>query len=204
MFPMVKRLAPLAAVVAAVGLAGCVEPQATMGANQLPPMRWDHRPEAREWTLTTLAALKDDGAALAETVPADIDEFCPGYEAASPAERRAFWAGLFSTIAKYESTWNPAARGGGGRWIGLMQIAPPTAGQYNCEAQSREELKDGSANLSCAVRIAAHQVARDGAIVSDGSGSWRGVARDWAPMRSSAKRTEMAAWTSQQSYCQKG
>lgn len=175
-----------------------------MGANQLPPMRWDHRPEAREWTLTTLAALKDDGAALAETVPADIDAFCPGYKAADAAERRAFWAGLFSAIAKYESTWNPAARGGGGRWIGLMQISPRTADHYDCDATSREALVDGGANLACAVRIAAHQVARDGAIVSDGGGGWQGVARDWAPMRASAKRNEMAAWTRQQSYCQAG
>jgi hypothetical protein len=51
------------------------------------------------------------------------------------------------------------------------------------------------------VRIAAKQVRRDGAIVSDGSGGWRGAARDWAPLRSAEKRADVADWTSRQSYC---
>ena len=126
-----------------------------MGANQLPPMRWDHLPEAREWTVSTLQALTDDGAALARTVPQDIDMFCPGYRTASMDERCAFWAGLLSAIAKHESTWNPEAMGGGGRWVGLMQIAPRTARAYDCEASDSKGLEDGSANLACAVRIAA-------------------------------------------------
>lgn len=191
----------MAAALALSALSACVTPQATMGANQLPPMRWDHLPGTEAWTVSTLQALRGHGAALALTVPQDIDTFCPGYRKATMEDRRAFWAGLLSSIAKYESTWNPAAKGGGGRWIGLMQIAPRTAQAYDCAAQDREELQDGSANLSCAVRIAASQVARDDAIVSDGSGGWRGIARDWAPMRSADKRAEIAGWTRSQSYC---
>ena len=42
---------------------------------------------------------------------------------------------------------------------------------------------------------------RDGAIVSDGSGGWRGIARDWAPMRSQKKRSDIADWTRAQDYC---
>lgn len=167
----------------------------------LPAMRWDHRPEAKDWTAATLAALKAEGAVLASTVPADITEFCPDYAEATMPERRAFWAGLFSALAKHESTWNPAARGGGGRWIGLMQIAPQTASAYGCDLPSDKGLTDGGANLACAVKIAAAQVGRDGAIVSDGTGGWRGVARDWAPMRAAVKRADIAAWTSAQDYC---
>ncbi|MCV2863654.1 transglycosylase SLT domain-containing protein [Albidovulum sediminicola] len=199
---MPKALGLVAAAAALSMLTGCVTPQSTMGAMQLPPMRWDHLPEGEEWTVSTLRALSDDGAALAETVPQDIDTFCPGYSTAGPEDRRAFWAGLLSALAKHESTWNPEARGGGGRWIGLLQIAPRTARAYDCDASDREGLQDGSANLACAVRIAATQVARDDAIVSDGSGGWRGIARDWAPMRASSKRDDIAAWTRSQSYCQ--
>jgi hypothetical protein len=162
-------------------------------------MRWDFRPEAPAWTAATLRALEGDGAALQTVVPEDIDVFCPGYESKSGPERRAFWAGLFSALAKHESTWNPAASGGGGRWIGLLQIAPSTARNYGCSADSTAELKDGSANLSCAVKIAAVQVARDGLVAGDGDD---GVGRDWAPFRSSEKRADIARWTRAQSYCQ--
>ena len=171
-------------------------------ADFLPAMRWDHRPEAQQWTSATLAALRLQGDALTETVPADVKTFCPNYAEATAPERRAFWAGLFSALAKHESTWNPAAKGGGGKWIGLMQIAPQTAQAYDCDLPSGAGLTDGSANLACAVKIAAVQVGKDGAIVSDGSGGWRGIARDWAPMRNEGKRDDIAAWTSQQSYCQ--
>ncbi|MDP3341077.1 transglycosylase SLT domain-containing protein [Frigidibacter sp.] len=166
-----------------------------------PVTRWDHRPEALSWTEATLTALETDGAVLATTVPTDIATFCPGYATASLEEREAFWVGMLSALAKHESTWNPKASGGGGQWLGLMQIAPGTARAYNCEATSASALKDGSANLACAVKIAARQVGKDRAILSNGRGGWAGLARDWAPMRSSGKVAEMASWTKAQPYC---
>lgn len=176
------------------------EPEVSRAAF-LPAMRWDHRPEAEDWTAATLAALRTEGAALVSTVPADVGTFCPSYTTASEPERRAFWAGLLSALAKHESTWNPGAKGGGGRWIGLLQIAPRTARAYDCDLPEGAGLTDGEANLTCAVKIAAVQVERDGAIVSDGSGGWRGIARDWAPMRVGTKREDIAGWTSAQEYC---
>ena len=174
-----------------------------VSASFLPAMRWDaHRPEAGDWTRALLGALRDEGAVLASTVPSDVDTFCPGYADAAPQERVAFWAGLFSVLAKHESTFNPKARGGGGQWIGLMQISPRTAEAYDCDLPAKSGLADGKANLACAVKIAASQVSRDGAIVADSDGDWRGIARDWAPMRNEGKRDDIAAWTSQQSYCQ--
>ena len=167
----------------------------------LPVMRWDHRPESANWTRATLAAVQTHGAGLVSTVPDDIAAWCPGYETASETDRAAFWAGLLSTLAKYESTWNPKASGGGGKWIGLTQIDPRTARWFGCNAKSVADLKDGAANLSCAVRIAAVQVAKDDALIADANGKWRGVARDWAPFRSASKRQDMAAWTRSQSYC---
>lgn len=169
----------------------------------LPVMRWDHRPEAQEWTQATLDAVNGHGVALIQTVPRDIQAFCPAYPNATDQDRAAFWSGLMSALAKHESTWKPEASGGGGKWIGLTQIAPATARGYDCKAQNTAALKDGAANLSCAVRIAAFQVSRDDALVSSENGDWRGMARDWAPFTTTSKRQDMAAWTRVQPYCVK-
>jgi hypothetical protein len=162
-------------------------------------MRWDHRPEAHQWTAASLTALQTYGAVLPQSVPADIDTFCPGYRDASLEERRLFWTGLLSALAKHESTWNPKVAGGGGRWIGLLQISPGTARAYGCKAQDPAALKDGAANLSCAIRIISRTVPRDGVVGASGRG---GVAADWGPFTSSEKRADIVAWTSKQTYCQ--
>lgn len=165
----------------------------------LPVMRWDHRPEASIWTARTLAAVDAHGSTLSDTVPADIATWCPGYPTASETEREAFWSGILSALAKHESTWNPKASGGGGQWIGLLQISPGTARGFGCSATTSSALKDGASNLTCAVQIAAVQVGKDGLVAGNGT---RGLGRDWAPFRNKSKRAEMAAWTRAQSYCQ--
>ncbi len=165
----------------------------------MPVMRWDHRPEAQAWTEKSLSALSGHAAVLPRTVPGDIESYCPGYETASGEDRKTFWAGLLSALARHESDWRPEAVGGDDKWYGLAQIAPATARGYGCEAQSGEALKDGALNLSCALRIAAVTVPRDGVISQGG----RGLAADWAPFLSAAKREDMAAWTSARSYCLK-
>lgn len=164
----------------------------------LPVTRWDHRPEANQWTRATLATvLEEHGRPLIEMVPNDIQKWCPSYEGQNEFERSAFWIGLLSAMAKHESTWNPAAVGGGGQWFGLVQISPGTARGYGCRATSGQALKNGADNLSCAVRIMASTVPRDGVVAAN----MRGVAADWGPFHSASKRAEMAAWTSAQSYC---
>jgi hypothetical protein len=159
--------------------------------DDLPAMRWDHRPEAEHWTLSTMNALQTRGPSLLSVVPADIDAWCPAYAKAEPEDRAAFWSGLFSAIAKYESTWNPRAKGGGGIYFGLLQILPSTARSVGCDPGT---LLDGATNLNCAVRIADRRVK-----VSNGTvGS---ITADWGPMHWADKRSEMAAWTRQQDYC---
>ncbi len=183
-------------------LAGCADGIAAKRTKDdavfLPVMRWDHRPEATLWTRASLAAVATHDDALALTVPKDIGTWCPRYSKAGLPERRAFWVGLLSATAKHESTWNPAVAGGGGRWIGLMQISPKTARAHGCEAQTAASLKDGSANLACAIRIVSRQVDRDELVAGDGN---RGIGRDWAPFRNAAKRADIANWTRSQSYC---
>lgn len=164
----------------------------------MPKLGWDHRPGSSVWTEAAFRALDNHGAALAVVEPADIATYCPAYPEASLAERQAFWAGLISALAKHESTWRQEAVGGGGRWFGLVQISPATARGYGCQATSGAALKDGAANVSCAIRIMAETVPRDG-VVSAGGG---GVAADWGPFHSARKRADMVAWTRSQPYCQ--
>ena len=77
-----------------------------------------------------------------------------------------------------------------------MQISTATARNFGCDGSMLE----AKANMACAVKIAARQVGQDNAIAR-GNGGWRGVARDWMPLRNKSKRAEIAAWTSKQSYC---
>lgn len=162
-----------------------------------PPMRWQHKSGSDEWTRATLAALDREGVTMMSNVPHDINAYCPNYAELGMTGRKAFWAGFMSALAKHESTYNPRAAGGGGRWLGLMQIAPGTWRSYGCKGH----ITNGADNMACAVRIMSKQVGRDNAVARDGSGGWRGVARDWGPMRSSQKRADIAAWTSSQNYC---
>lgn len=185
-----------------VGVVSCSDSQSAKAEAELlrqPVMRWDHRPESDAWTKNTLAAIAENDSILPRLTPKDIDDWCPAYTENSQIERSLFWVGLASTLAKHESTWNPRAAGGGGRWIGLVQISPGTARHYGCKATSVSALKDGSANLQCAMKIWSTTVRRDG-VVSEG---FRGVAADWGPFHNRRKREDMRAWTNAQSYCQK-
>lgn len=165
----------------------------------LPSTRWEHKKGHAGWTRAALSALKGHGKPLVRLVPADIGNWCPAYPQASDADRRAFWVGFLSALAKYESTYRETAVGGGGRWYGLLQILPGTARGYKCNVGTGRALKKGEANLSCAIRIMAVTVPRDGVIYGRGG---RGVAADWGPMRSKAKRRDMSGWLRKQDYCQ--
>ena len=193
----------LSLALAGLSLAACAEVKlpdlsGILTAATLPVMRWDVRPEAANWTRAAYAAVAAHDAQLAMTVPKDIALFCPDYPKASLSDRRAFWVGLMSSTAKLESGFNPAAIGGGGRYIGLLQISPQTARQYQCSATTSKMLKNGSANLECAVAVFAPHVAADGMVAGNGN---RGIARDWAPFHSASSRREIAAWTHAQDYC---
>jgi hypothetical protein len=163
-------------------------------------MRWNHVPSHTQWNIAAIEALETHGRALVETVPQDIDRWCPAYAEASEKEREAFWVGFMSALAKHESTYKPSAVGGNGKWFGLLQISPATARGYDCRANSGNDLKVGGENLSCAIRIMAVTVPRDG-VISQYDGQWRGVAADWGPLRVDSKRRDMSAWLKEQPFC---
>jgi len=193
--------APVRAQTTATATATAADIRPPLGRVVLPNTRWTHRKGHTRWTRGALAALASHGRPLVQEVPRDIATWCPAYPDASPAQRRAFWVGFMSALAKFESTYRADAVGGGGKWYGLLQILPATARGYGCKARNGAALKDGAANLACAARIMAVTVPRDGVIYGRGG---RGVAADWGPMRSRAKRADMAAWLRRQSYCQTG
>lgn len=166
---------------------------------QLPRTRWQHKAGHEAWTRAALSALKGHGRVLTQLVPDDINDWCPAYKESDDAGRRAFWVGFLSALSKHESTYNQDAVGGGGRWYGLLQILPATARGYECNARTGQALKKGGANLSCAIRIMAVTVPRDGVIYGRGG---RGVAADWGPLRSTTKRHDMVGWLRAQPYCQ--
>lgn len=158
--------------------------------------RWNHRPESADWNTAMIEALLTDGSGMVQTVPQDVEVFCPEYEEASPSQRAAFYVAFFSGLARFESTWNPRAAGGGGAYQGLLQISPATARYHDCELGA-DGLYDGASNLSCAVRIASAAVERDGVLVQNAGG----VAADWPPMRNPSHRQEIAAFTSALPQC---
>ena len=164
---------------------------------EMPDLRWDHIRGSARWTAAAMRALDSHGDRLIRTVPRDIGQWCPAYAESGPWERKAFWAGLLSTLSKHESTYRPTAVGGGGLWYGLVQILPATARGYGCEARTGDALKDGALNMSCAVRIMNRTVPRDG-VVSRGM---RGVAADWGPFHSARKREDMRSWLARQPFC---
>jgi hypothetical protein len=160
--------------------------------------RWDGTAEGEDWSAAAMRAIDAAPRDLAEAVPADIGSWCPGYERNPRHLRAAFWVGTVSALARYESTFREGAVGGGGAWHGLLQISPATARAYGCEATSGEALRDGEANIECAIRIMSRTVSRDGVVAAGGGG----IAADWGPMSRESPREQMRDWVSGQSYCE--
>jgi len=102
--------------------------------------------------------------------------------------------GLESLVPRDIDRWCPAYRDSGpeGRrafWVGMMSALAKHESTYNPRAVGGGDLWYGLL-----------QIYPDTIAVHDGR--WRGVAADWGPMSNRSKIAEMAAWTSQQAYCQ--
>jgi len=160
--------------------------------------RWDGSGQGEAWSVAAMRAIAQAPRDLREVVPGDIGAWCPGYERNPPHLRAAFWVGTVSALARYESNFDERAVGGGGAWHGLLQISPATARGYGCDATSGEALRDGEANLACAIRIMSRTVSRDGVVAAGGGG----IAADWGPMSRESLRGQMRDWVSGQSYCE--
>ena len=160
--------------------------------------RWDGRGQGPAWSEAAMRAIDAAPRDLRAVVPADIDAWCPGYEGNPPHLRAAFWVGTVSALARHESNFEEGAQGGGGAWQGLLQISPATARHYGCGADSSGALRDGEANLACAIRIMSRTVSRDGVVAAGGLG----IAADWGPMSRESLREQIREWVRGQSYCE--
>ncbi len=193
---------PGARALASAPVAVAVQTGAAIRPPARPPFtaaaRWDGHGEGRDWSVAAMRAIDAAPRDLREVVPADIDAWCPGYERNPPHLRAAFWVGTVSALARHESTFREDAVGGGGAWHGLLQISPATARGYGCEAATGEALRDGEANLACAIRIMSRTVSRDGVVAAGGGG----IAADWGPMSREGLREQMREWVRGQSYCE--
>jgi len=182
-------LAAIAALAFACSRTPAPAPQATLDG--FSTVRWDGAPDSAKWTKASFQALDGHGAALVNMGPDDIDAYCPAYPDLDASERKLFWTNLIASLSYHESTWKQDAAGGGGKWYGLLQILPATAKGYQCQAQTKEDLKDGVQNISCALRIMAVTVPRDGVVSRD----FKGIAADWGPFHQERKREDIQSYS---------
>jgi len=206
-------LLPITATIFAFGAAPAQAPALPSGIT----VDWGEAESRRPWTAATFRAVEELGASLwrAGFVPRGISAYCPAYATQSATNRKLFWVGLLSRLARFESSFNPELTyvepfpdSTGNRVIsrGLLQISIESANgsRYRCGITQANQLHDPATNLSCGVRIMAAWVPRDGWITGGSRGAWRGAARYWSPFRKADRRRQIAAWTSRQPYCRRG
>ena len=168
--------------------------------------------ERLNWSAATFLAIDAHGGALLTKKPGDWAKWCAkDWSQLSREDKAEFYVGLISSLARFESSFNPKAtykenfRDGHGDFVisrGLLQISKESANLYGCGIEKAEELHDPSTNLTCGVRILSRWVERDGVIQGGGTGAWRGAARYWSPFRKADRIAKMAAFTKGRKVCQ--
>lgn len=180
---------------------------------------WAHMPQSDAWTALAAGSIDEIGSPLLETVPSDIVAFCPAYESLDDAGRRAFWVGLLSAMARFESGFDPSvsfderahcpscdwALTRDGRHVisrGLLQLSQESANAYRgCPVPIAEEekLHEPALNLRCGVAIMSRLVSRDG-VISRKDGQWKGGSAYWSVLRP-GKLEAIQAYTSATENC---
>ncbi len=162
------------------------------------------------WTTAAEEAVRD--TSLPESLPADIEAYCPRYPDLRAEDRVRFWVGLLSAMAEFESDLDPrtryteSIRDSQGQPIvsrGLLQLSIESANQarYACRIESAQDLHDPSTNIRCGARILSYWVASDQVIASS-RGEHRGAARYWSVLRSRNRSAEeIGGMTSQLPFC---
>jgi len=157
---------------------------------------WAKKNTDGSWTAATEAAVSSSN--LPNSVPTDIDKFCPGYKAQDVSNRKIFWAGLLSIVARPESNFKPEttytesfsdAKGKKVVSRGLLQISIESANQkkYSCGIKKAEDLHDPAINVTCGVKILDAWVTSDNIIATYGNGPSRGGGRYWSTLRERKK-----------------
>ncbi|MEM7280540.1 MAG: transglycosylase SLT domain-containing protein [Pseudomonadota bacterium] len=154
---------------------------------------WSGTEPARDWTLAAELAVAETD--LINQTPTDVKDFCPVYASLSSRDKKRFWAGLLSAMAKFESNFEPRtaftetlrdSKGNNVVSRGLLQISLESANQarYGCGPLTAKTLHDPATNLSCGARILSKWVRDDGAI-SHAESPIAGGGRYWSVLRPS-------------------
>jgi hypothetical protein len=157
---------------------------------------WHEKNTDGNWTATAEAAVEASG--LPASLPEDVEMFCPGYKGRSVSDRKKFWVGLLSVVAKLESNFKPESTytesfvdSQGKKVIsrGLLQISIESANhrKYACNIKAVEELHDPARNLACGVKILNAWVKTDNVIATYSNGPARGGGRYWSTLRERRK-----------------
>lgn len=172
---------------------------------------WAGRNNTGSWTKATEDAVTEVG--LPATTPSDVTKFCPNYHTLAASDRRKFWVGLLSAIARPESGFNPTIRHVekfGDKFEspaisrGLLQISFATAmaPRYGCSVQKASDLEKAEKNLACGARILSNWVKHDGTIANFGTSKSKGGARAWPVLREKNSRfPAITRFTKQLPFC---
>ena len=162
---------------------------------------WDGYKDARsgytgeDLTRITLHELNQLDDSFYALVPKDTRFWCPAFARQSLEGRKAFYLGLMSGIARYETDFRAHVKyleAGGHYSRGLLQLGQLALSYYpegRCDASGDpRQLHDLQENLSCGVMLVQHWVSRDGYIASDGNigeadARYFGAARYWSTLR---------------------
>ena len=177
---------------------------------------WGDNIEGPRWTQYANNAISQLGQELLNTVPADIELYCPNYANLNLNNRQQYWVSMISALAYFESNFSSAVsyqesfNDSQGKPVisrGLLQISKESANSYGCDILDEKELHDPKVNIYCGVRILNQWIAKQDGVISDRKGwwifksEWLGAARYWSPFRNESKRKSIAISTSKQPYC---
>ena len=173
----------------AFGLSGCQIDRPRIEVRNY--AAWSGQDSGLIWTELAEAVVEE--TALAQSVPSDIEHFCPRYADLNQSARVRFWVGLLSAMVEHESDFDPATQftesliqDSQGRDVvsrGLLQLSVESARQdrYGCTIERELDLHEPAVNLTCGARILDAWVSRDDAIA--GTANKRlGGARYWSTL----------------------
>ncbi len=188
------------------------------------PLSWESlkAPFRRDWSLFLQEIILNEWSSLLDGA-SDMTTFCPRYYELNREQRANVWAGLFSAVSKYESSYDPTSRmrettmgtdpvtGEQVVSEGLLQLSYQDMGSakwcaFDWEADKklaaddpRKTILDPYRNLHCGVGIMARQIAKQNKI-SVSKGLY------WAVLREGGSRTkvpQIAQLVQQISFCTK-
>lgn len=169
----------------------------------------------KDGSWTRMAERAVAASALPKLQPKDIGFFCPLYPRLTSKERKKFWVGLLSAMAKPESNFQPQRfyrekfadrKGQPVISRGLLQISIESANQkrYSCAVPYPAKLHDPATNLQCGAKILARWVRTDGVITQrKATSTYYGGGRYWSVLRADKGHLKtIAAFTRQLPFCQ--